>query len=312
MKRSILLVGLGLAVSFCATTIPASAAAARTWVSGVGSDANPCSRTAPCLTFAGAYAQTIPGGEIDALDCGGFGTLTIGQALIIDGGSACIASVLASGGNNAIVITGTAATDKVVLRNLALNGDRQTGGSGIVVTGALQALSIENCNIQNFGNLGIDFEPTSKSNLTISDTNVENALTGGLFVNFPGGSASSLVRANVRRSTFSRSTYGVRVSANSVVNISNSFVGPNGTNGGLFADQATAAVTMYQSTVANNQTFGIHATGGAKIWVGSSAVTSNNGTGLLFDGGGTIVSLGNNMVAGNAVDGNPSSTIGTK
>jgi hypothetical protein len=313
MKRSIFLVGLGIAISFCVTTSPSLAAgSARTWVSGVGSDANPCSRTAPCLTFAGALVNTIPGGEIDALDCGGFGTVTISQALIIDGGSVCIASILASGGANAIVITGTAATDKVILRNLSLNGDRQTGGSGIVVNGALQALSIENCNIENFGNLGIDFEPTSKSNLVISDTNVENALTGGLFVNFPGGSASSLVRANVRRSTFSRSTYGIRVSANSQVSISNSFVGPNGTSGGLLADQSTALVTMFGSTVANNQTFGLHATSSARIFLGLSSVTSNNGTGLLADGGGTIVSNGNNMVAGNAIDGSPSSTVTTK
>jgi len=36
----------------------AQAQATRTWVSGVGDDVNPCSRTAPCKTFAGAISKT--------------------------------------------------------------------------------------------------------------------------------------------------------------------------------------------------------------------------------------------------------------
>lgn len=63
-----------------------SAQASRTWVSGVGDDANPCSRTAPCKTFAGAISKTIAGGEIDALDPSGFGAVTITKAITIDGG----------------------------------------------------------------------------------------------------------------------------------------------------------------------------------------------------------------------------------
>src|SRR5260221_13453148 len=63
-----------------------SAQASRTWVSGVGDDANPCSRTAPCKTFAGAISKTAAGGEIDALDPGGFGAVTITKAITLDGG----------------------------------------------------------------------------------------------------------------------------------------------------------------------------------------------------------------------------------
>src|SRR5437588_2763894 len=80
------------------STVPAVAQATRTWVSGVGDDVNPCSRTAPCKTFAGAISKTFTGGEIDALDPGGFGTLTITKSITIDGG-ATLASVLASGTN---------------------------------------------------------------------------------------------------------------------------------------------------------------------------------------------------------------------
>src|SRR5438094_10514769 len=74
----------------------AQAQATRTWVSGVGDDVNPCSRTAPCKTFAGAISKTADGGEIDALDPGGFGTVTITKSITIDGG-ATLASILASG-----------------------------------------------------------------------------------------------------------------------------------------------------------------------------------------------------------------------
>src|SRR5688500_2946121 len=62
---------------------PAQAQATRTWVSGVGDDANPCSRTAPCKTFAGAISKTAAAGEINCLDPGGFGGLTITKSIMI-------------------------------------------------------------------------------------------------------------------------------------------------------------------------------------------------------------------------------------
>src|SRR5438477_5281721 len=113
----------------------AGAQATRTWVSGVGDDANPCSRTAPCKTFAGAISKTAPGGEIDALDPGGFGTVTITKSITIDGGGAGLAGVLASG-TNGIVISNTGATPIVVtLRNLTINGAGfQPGPPQVTVT----------------------------------------------------------------------------------------------------------------------------------------------------------------------------------
>src|SRR6201986_952393 len=76
---------------------PAYAQATRTWVSGVGDDVNPCSRTAPCKTFAGAISKTAAGGEIDSLDPGGFGTVTITKSITIDGGAGQVGSLLGSG-----------------------------------------------------------------------------------------------------------------------------------------------------------------------------------------------------------------------
>src|SRR5947207_6028847 len=102
----------------------AHAQATRTWVSGVGDDANPCSRTAPCKTFAGAISKTAAGGEIDVLDPGGFGAVTITKGITIDG-NATFASVLGSGTNGVVVNAG--AGDVVTLRNLSIDG----GGTGL-------------------------------------------------------------------------------------------------------------------------------------------------------------------------------------
>src|SRR5579864_4117702 len=130
----------------------AGAQASRTWVSGVGDDANPCSRTAPCKTFAGAISKTAAGGEIDALDPGGFGALTITKAITIDGGGGQVASVLVSGTNGIVVQAGP--SDVIILRNLRINGIG-TGINGIrFLTG--KALSVENCDIFGFTTNGVD------------------------------------------------------------------------------------------------------------------------------------------------------------
>jgi len=98
-------------------------------VSGVGDDANPCSRTAPCKTFAGAISKTAAGGEIDALDPGGYGAVTITKAITIDGGGGQVASILASAGANGINVQ-AGATDVVTLRNLRINGVEGTPSGG--------------------------------------------------------------------------------------------------------------------------------------------------------------------------------------
>ncbi len=119
MKRSIVQFVLSFLL-FLALVPAASAQATRTWVSGVGDDANPCSRTAPCKTWAGAISKTAAGGEMDALDPAGFGAVTITKAMTIDGGGGQVASVLVSGTNGIIVAAG--ANDTVILQNIRLNG----------------------------------------------------------------------------------------------------------------------------------------------------------------------------------------------
>src|SRR5437588_9342837 len=102
MRKTFVVAGLiGATLSLWLPSAPAFAQATRTWVSGVGDDANPCSRTAPCKTWAGAISKTFIGGEIDALDPGGFGTVTVTKSITLDG--CCITSILASGVNGIIV-----------------------------------------------------------------------------------------------------------------------------------------------------------------------------------------------------------------
>src|SRR2546430_5458959 len=113
---------LAIAIFTFAFASMAQAQATRTWVSGVGDDANPCSRTAPCKTFAGAISKTAVDGEIDALDPGGFGTVTITKAITIDGGPTGEASILAAGTFGITVnLTASSGSNVVELRNLSIN-----------------------------------------------------------------------------------------------------------------------------------------------------------------------------------------------
>src|SRR5205085_12078875 len=126
MRRSASLHAMSSAwLLICLWCSGAHAQASRTWVSGTGDDANPCSRTAPCKTCAGAISKTAAGGEIDALDPAGFGAVTITKGITIDGGGGQVASVLVSGTNG--IVVAAAANDVVILRNLRINGI----GSGI-------------------------------------------------------------------------------------------------------------------------------------------------------------------------------------
>src|SRR5437870_9477804 len=121
-------------LALCVWAGGAQAQATRTWVSGVGDDVNPCSRTAPCKTFAGAISKTAAGGEIDALDPGGFGSVTITKAITIDGGGGQVAGILGAATNGINVAAGAA--DIVTLRNIQLNG-AGTGLIGISYTSGL-------------------------------------------------------------------------------------------------------------------------------------------------------------------------------
>ena len=166
----------------------AQAQATRTWVSGVGDDANPCSRTAPCKTFAGAISKTAAGGEINCLDPGGFGGVTITKAITI----ACegvTAGVLVSGTNAIVVQAGP--SDNVTLRGLDINGFG-TGINGIRFL-AGKALIVDNCQIYEFTTNGIDVAlGASGASVSVKDTRINNL--GGVGIRVAQPSEASLRR----------------------------------------------------------------------------------------------------------------------
>ena len=131
-------------LAFCVWAGGAQAQATRTWVSGVGDDANPCSRTAPCKTFAGAISKTATGGEINCLDPGGFGGVTITKAIQII--CQVEAGVLVSG-TNAIIVNAPA-NALVLLDGLDIEG-LGTGLTGVLINSAAH-VTIRNTKIKNF------------------------------------------------------------------------------------------------------------------------------------------------------------------
>jgi Right handed beta helix region len=159
-----------VACTFLGSSV-AFAQATRTWVSGVGDDANPCSRTAPCKTFAGAISRTAIGGEIDALDPGGYGTVTITKPITITG-VGTQASILSSGVQGVIINITTLPTapqtNTVTLRNIQINGAGVTlGTNGVHVFGSTKVI-LDHVNIFGFGTNGVLAEDTS--NVSITDS----------------------------------------------------------------------------------------------------------------------------------------------
>ena len=228
-----------VALALFAASTAATAQATRTWVSGVGDDVNPCSRTAPCKTWAGAISKTAIGGEIDALDSGGFGGLTITKSLTIDGGPGQIAGVLVSGTNGITINAGIAGN--VILRNLSIMGLKDVpataaGLSGILVLTAAQ-VTISNVEIGGFGVAGIRVAPSAGSpvNVMVENTRLINNATG---LAVDGTNAAATVRLS--NSNVQQNTTGLAVTGGgSIVSFNNNRLIGNGTDG-------APTLTVYQ------------------------------------------------------------------
>jgi hypothetical protein len=297
---------LTLAVILFPASPCAYAQATRTWVSGVGDDANPCSRTAPCKTFAGAISKTAAGGAIDALDPGGFGVVTITKSISIEGDGQ-LAGVLSSGTNG--VVINAAATDVVVLRNLVIDGGG-TGTNGVrFIAGG--ALHVENCEIKGFLQKGIDFEPSGTSQLFVNNTGIVNnkgSLAGGILVQ-PTGSGVAMASINNVRLEYN--LFGVRAAAGSAVTVNHSVAVGNSANGILaISSTASAVITVVNSIISNNGANGIRADGaGAVVRIVDNTITNNIANGIWATASGQILSFGTNNIAGNGTDGNPTSSL---
>jgi hypothetical protein len=189
MRRiALLAIATGFLVPLLASA-PASAQATRTWVSGVGDDANPCSRTAPCKTFAGAISKTAASGTINCLDSGGFGAVTIGKGLTIR----CVGvegGVLVAAGNG--VVVAAASTDNVTLDGLDFEGlsPPNASSNGVLVNSGGKVY-INNSRIHQFGQNGVLVNSTaSVSHVFINDSIIHNTGVGGVNVTGPNNVAS--------------------------------------------------------------------------------------------------------------------------
>ncbi len=307
LSRKLLTVALA-STALLAFASSAQAQATRTWVSGVGDDANPCSRTAPCKTFAGAISKTAAGGEINVLDPGGFGGVTITKSISIISASD-EAGVLVSGTNAIIINAGV--NDNVVLRGLDIEG-LGTGLNGVRFL-AGSTLHVENCTINNFSGFGIDFEPSAVSELYVLDTVIRNsngASGGGILVKPTVTGSASVLVDNVR---LDNNRFGLRAEDRSKVTVRDSAASGNQTNGflSIAVGGGNVDLNLENTTAANNGGAGVRSDGGATSIVRVSNVMSvNNGNGLQAVGGGQIISFGNNRVSGNSNNGAPTSTPG--
>jgi hypothetical protein len=286
-----------------ATASLASAQATRTWVSGVGDDANPCSRTAPCKTFAGAISKTAAKGEINCIDPGGFGGVTITKSITIRCDEV-EAGVLVSG-TNAIIVN-AAATDTIVLSGLDIEG-LGTGLNGVRFL-AGGALHVRDSEIRNFGGgHGIDFEPSGAAKLLIDNVDIENNGTGNLGGGVlikpgTGGQATAVIR----NSRIDRNVFGVKVEATSANTVKltmiDSITSQSGFSG-MTANGALGGATIFADGVVSthNGTTGVQSNGlNGVIRLANSTVT-NNGTGLQVSSSGQIISNSGNHVRGNGV-----------
>lgn len=247
-SRALALLCVLCAICLCAT--PAYAQATRTWVSGVGDDVNPCSRTAPCKTFAGAISKTAAGGEIDAMDDGGFGAVTITKSITIDGGGH-LASILASG-TNGVNVNGAGIV--VTLRRLQING----GGTGLVGVNVFSGshVNIEHCEIFDFGGTpghGVSVAAASGASLSISNSRIEH--NDGSGVVFAAGTAA-IVSSSLVKNGYA----GVDVNGTGpVVLVSNSTLAWNGR--GIHTG-GTATVRMTHLDIAFNTAYAWEITSG--------------------------------------------------
>lgn len=262
----------------------AQAQATRTWVSGVGDDANPCSRTAPCKTFAGAISKTAAGGEISVLDPGGFGAVTITKSITISG-DGTLAGIQASL-SNGVIINANATTDVVILRGISINGGGN-GTNGIRYLAAKQVI-VENCSISGFTGKGIDVALTTSGRLDVSNTSIARTSEGVTGSTSSGALNVSLDNVRIRNT----SSTGVNMLSGAAT-VNNSVV-TNNTGIGVVA-QGGATITLERTVVAHNVT-GINTNNAAATVNISNTTINNNTTGISITAG-TVRTFQNNTIA---------------
>jgi hypothetical protein len=286
----------------------AQAQATRTFVSGVGDDANPCSRTAPCRTLSGAISKTAAGGEINSIDAVTLGAVTITKSITINV-EPFLGGILVSS-QNGITITDSGANNIVVtLRGLDFEGLSGTGNppgiNGVRILSA-KSVSIENCSIRNFGNNGVSDERTGGGNLFITNTVIKNNALSNVAITGASTPAVSASLDNVK--LIGSNGNGLLVSSSNTAVIRGSVVFGN-LNHGILTNDANTDVSVDDCILSSNGT-AIRTQNGSPIVRISGNTITKNGTSLRpGSNGGQIISYGNNNISGNNIELAPTSTI---
>lgn len=283
------------AVIVLATCSFAQAQATRTWVSGVGDDVNPCSRTAPCKTFAGAISKTATNGEINCLDPAGYGAVTVTKSITID----CedTQGSILSAGTNGVIVNITSVTDtkkSFKLRGVSING-AGTGLNGIRVLAANEVV-LQEVVIAGVTAHGVTMEvAASQLKMTVDNTTIHNA--GGNGINaFPTG--ASTIKLSVNNSNFVEMVgNALNLAGATNAAVTDSIM----SNSGIGINVGGANVFVKGCAISSNTT-GIFSASGGNVRIFGTMITGN-GTGIS---GSTITTVtGTNSLTGNGVDGVP-------
>jgi len=284
----------------------AQAQATRTWVSGVGSDANPCSRTAPCKTFAGAISKTATNGEINCLDPAGYGAVTITKSITIDCEDTQ-GSILNTGVNGVIINLGAGDVVKTVrLRGLSINGSGGggiTGLRGIQVSSASAAgvkLYVDEVFIQNQVNEGILFNGPG-GDLVVRDSLITNCNGSGIRTLSGASGTAGIIHVSITRTTTELNGQGVRFEGNTFGVVSNSTASNNTLNGFVVFPVSVggAEMNIVDSTANNNRQFGVFSGGTGQVGlVRIFNLTAFHNTTLQLEvaAGGSILSNARNHI----------------
>jgi hypothetical protein len=271
--------------------------ASRTWVSGVGDDANPCSRTAPCKTYAGAISKTAPAGEINCLDPGGFGAVTITKSITIDGGGGQVASVLVSGTNGIVVQAGP--SDVVILRNLRFNGIG-TGLNGIRFLSG-RDLNVENCYIFGFLQNGIDIALNQATPASVHVFHSVLKNNGGVGIRAANAVAPSVL-VGIDFTEIALDNIGVEAASHSSVTINNAMISKAASDG-IKSDSTTggdSVISIAHSELINNAN-GATSTAGSVV-IGDTTIAFSTGTAFNKTTGG-MFTFSDNRLHDNNVNG---------
>jgi hypothetical protein len=278
---------------------PVNAQLNNSWVSQSGNDLSPCDRTNPCLTFAAAIARTNPRGEINVYDSGDFGPVTITKSITIDGGGT-FASIGAVGVNAIVVSAG--ANDRVVLRNLSLNG-YGTGLNGIRFLSG-RFLTIDRVDISSFVGNGVDMAHSGAGTLVVKDSSI-SSVARGIRMTAAGGFSIASIRTV---SIFAAGAGGLELaSGNTVATVFDSaFTGNGGPAVGTLGGNGVINV---KSSVLSHNAVGVSAgSAGSLIRLTNNAI-QNNTIGFSLVGGATIATAGENKTGGNGGAGAPNGLV---